>query len=99
MPSSWYINRAPNIAQLDAGVQTILRLLELAPKLNVVLLQGSMRSVLGVPALILCAVAIDKVKERRSPPHVEHPRCVLWLLTPARIAIVVDFRCRAAVTE
>lgn len=36
----WYINRAPNVAQLDAGVQTILRLLELAPKLRVVLLQG-----------------------------------------------------------
>lgn len=36
----WYINRAPKADELDAGVQTILHLLELAPKLNVVLLQG-----------------------------------------------------------
>lgn len=36
----WYINRAPKAAELDAGVQTILHLLELAPRLKVVLLQG-----------------------------------------------------------
>ncbi|GGD76895.1 uracil-DNA glycosylase [Microbacterium murale] len=36
----WYINRAPKAAELDAGVGTILHLLELAPNLEVVLLQG-----------------------------------------------------------
>lgn len=36
----WYINRAPKAAELDAGVETILHLLELAPDLKVVLLQG-----------------------------------------------------------
>lgn len=36
----WYINRAPRAAELDAGVQTILHLLELAPRLKIVLLQG-----------------------------------------------------------
>lgn len=36
----WYINRAPKAAELDAGVETILQLLELAPGLKVVLLQG-----------------------------------------------------------
>ncbi|WP_374460026.1 hypothetical protein [Microbacterium sp.] len=36
----WYINRAPRASELDAGVQTILHLLDLASKLEVVLLQG-----------------------------------------------------------
>lgn len=36
----WYINRKPKACELDAGVETILHLLELAPKLEVVLLQG-----------------------------------------------------------
>lgn len=37
----WYINRAPKTAELDAGVATILHLLDLARDLTVVLLQGS----------------------------------------------------------
>lgn len=36
----WYINRAPKVAELDAGVPTVLHLVELAPDLRVVLLQG-----------------------------------------------------------
>lgn len=36
----WYVNRAPKAAELDAGVETILHLLDLAPELKVVLLQG-----------------------------------------------------------
>ncbi|MEV8168848.1 uracil-DNA glycosylase [Microbacterium paraoxydans] len=36
----WYINRVPNAAQLDAGVQTIIQLLKLVPDVSVVLLQG-----------------------------------------------------------
>lgn len=36
----WYINRAPKAAELDAGVETILHLIELTPKLKIVLLQG-----------------------------------------------------------
>jgi hypothetical protein len=37
----WYINRAPRAAELDAGVVTLLRLLDLVPKLRVVFLQGN----------------------------------------------------------
>jgi uracil-DNA glycosylase len=37
----WYVNRAPKTAELDAGAPTIHRLLELAPNLRVVLLQGA----------------------------------------------------------
>lgn len=36
----WYINRAPNAAELDEGVGPILDLIALMPKLKVVLLQG-----------------------------------------------------------
>ena len=36
----WHINRAPKASELDAGVETILQLLELTPKVTVVLLQG-----------------------------------------------------------
>lgn len=36
----WYINRAPKSPEIDAGVPTILRLLELSPDVRVVLLQG-----------------------------------------------------------
>lgn len=36
----WYINRAPKTAELDAGAPTILQLLQLAPEVSVVLLQG-----------------------------------------------------------
>ncbi|MEV7757831.1 uracil-DNA glycosylase [Microbacterium sp. NPDC089180] len=37
----WYINRAPKASELDAGVPTVLKLIDLAPNLKVVLLQGS----------------------------------------------------------
>lgn len=36
----WCINRAPKASGLDAGVETILHLLELAPKVKVVLTHG-----------------------------------------------------------
>jgi hypothetical protein len=36
----WYINRAPNAAELDAGASVLLELLSLLPALRVVLLQG-----------------------------------------------------------
>lgn len=36
----WYINRAPKASELDAGVKTILHLMDLAANLKVVLLQG-----------------------------------------------------------
>ena len=36
----WYINHAPKIVEVDTGVPKILRLLELAPGIRVVLLQG-----------------------------------------------------------
>jgi Uracil DNA glycosylase superfamily len=36
----WYINRAPNAAELDAGASVLLELLALLPVLRVVLLQG-----------------------------------------------------------
>ena len=36
----WYINQQPNAAQLDAGVEPLVRLLGLLPRLKVVLLQG-----------------------------------------------------------
>lgn len=36
----WYINKKPNVAQLDLGVATILHLLDLAPRVTVVFLQG-----------------------------------------------------------
>jgi hypothetical protein len=36
----WYINRAPNAAELDAGAVVLLELLSLLPALRVVLLQG-----------------------------------------------------------
>lgn len=36
----WYINRAPKVAELDAGVPTVLHLMDLTPRLRVVLLQG-----------------------------------------------------------
>ena len=37
----WYINRKPNGPELLLGLPTIMRLLELAPKIEVVLLQGA----------------------------------------------------------
>lgn len=37
----WYINKAPNAEQLDAGVATILHIINLMQKLRVVLLQGN----------------------------------------------------------
>lgn len=37
----WYIDKAPTAAQLDAGVDTVLHLLDLAPRVTVVLLQGN----------------------------------------------------------
>jgi hypothetical protein len=36
----WYINRAPNAAELEEGVDPILDLIDLLPNLEVVLLQG-----------------------------------------------------------
>ncbi|WP_327003056.1 uracil-DNA glycosylase [Dactylosporangium sp. NBC_01737] len=36
----WYINRKPTAAELDAGVEPLVRLLDLLPRLTVVLLQG-----------------------------------------------------------
>lgn len=36
----WYINRAPSGPELDAGVETVLRVADLMPQLRVVLLQG-----------------------------------------------------------
>jgi hypothetical protein len=36
----WYINRAPNAAELDAGALVLLELLSLLPALRVILLQG-----------------------------------------------------------
>ena len=36
----WYINRKPNAAELDAGVQPLRRLLALLPRLRVVMLNG-----------------------------------------------------------
>ena len=37
----WHINKAPTASQLDAGIPTVLRLLDLAPSIEVVLLQGN----------------------------------------------------------
>lgn len=37
----WYINRQPKVAELNVGVPTVLHLIDLAPRLRVVLLQGS----------------------------------------------------------
>jgi hypothetical protein len=37
----WYINRKPSTAELILGLPTILRLLELAPAIDVVVLQGA----------------------------------------------------------
>ncbi len=36
----WYINRAPKAAELDAGVEPLVRVLDLIPNARVVLLQG-----------------------------------------------------------
>lgn len=36
----WYVNRAPSAAELEAGAQVIVELLELLPELRVILLQG-----------------------------------------------------------
>ncbi|WP_104099496.1 uracil-DNA glycosylase [Cryobacterium sp. M96] len=36
----WYVNRSPKAAELEAGVDTILEMLRLAPAVQVVLLQG-----------------------------------------------------------
>ena len=36
----WYINRAPNAAELDAGAAVLLELMSLLPALRAVLLQG-----------------------------------------------------------
>jgi len=36
----WYVNRAPSSAELDAGVATVLHLVDLMPQLRVILLQG-----------------------------------------------------------
>jgi hypothetical protein len=36
----WYINRRPSAAELDAGVQPLVRLIGLLPRLRVLLLQG-----------------------------------------------------------
>jgi hypothetical protein len=36
----WYINRAPKAAELDAGVEPLKRVIELMPKLKVVMLHG-----------------------------------------------------------
>lgn len=36
----WYINAPPTTAQLHAGLATVVRLLELAPSMTVLLLQG-----------------------------------------------------------
>ncbi|MCJ1700796.1 uracil-DNA glycosylase [Rathayibacter festucae] len=37
----WYIGKAPTAEQLDAGIPTVLHLLDLAPSIEVVLLQGA----------------------------------------------------------
>ncbi|MFE7099412.1 uracil-DNA glycosylase family protein [Streptomyces erythrochromogenes] len=37
----WYIDRSPKAADLKAGVEVLNQLLELMPKIEVVLLQGS----------------------------------------------------------
>ncbi|WP_217349434.1 uracil-DNA glycosylase [Mycobacteroides abscessus] len=37
----WYINRAPNAAELKAGAEVLYRLLNLAPDCRVILLQGT----------------------------------------------------------
>lgn len=44
----WYINRAPKAAELDAGVEPLLELLDLMPSPRVVLLQGRERRRAGV---------------------------------------------------
>jgi hypothetical protein len=36
----WYINRSPRAAELDAGVEPLRRLLDLLPRLRVVVLHG-----------------------------------------------------------
>lgn len=36
----WYINRAPRAAELEAGVEPLISLIALMPRLRVVLLQG-----------------------------------------------------------
>ncbi len=36
----WYINRAPKVAELNAGVEPLKRMLDLLPKLRVVMLLG-----------------------------------------------------------
>jgi hypothetical protein len=36
----WYINRAPSAAELDAGVEPMRRLVQLLPRLRVVMLHG-----------------------------------------------------------
>ncbi|NEM90881.1 uracil-DNA glycosylase [Galbitalea soli] len=36
----WYVNRAPSAAELEAGAEVIVELLELLPELRVILLQG-----------------------------------------------------------
>jgi hypothetical protein len=37
----WYINRPPKTAELEAGLPTIVRIMELMPDVRVILLQGS----------------------------------------------------------
>jgi len=37
----WYINRAPNASELEAGVEPLVRLIALMPRLRVLLLQGA----------------------------------------------------------
>lgn len=37
----WYINRSPRTTELEAGLPTIVRMIEMMPDLRVVLLQGS----------------------------------------------------------
>src|SRR5258706_12662570 len=38
--SPWYINRSPRAAELEAGVEPLMRLLRLLPQLRVVMLHG-----------------------------------------------------------
>jgi hypothetical protein len=78
----WYINRAPNASELNAGADVLRRLLDLIPQCRVVLLQGT-HAVDVWRRVLKQSPTLEQDRNLHSVESIHPGRQALWTRDPA----------------
>ncbi|MBN3458259.1 uracil-DNA glycosylase [Mycolicibacterium sp.] len=85
----WYINRAPNANELNAGADVLRRLIDLIPQCRVVLLQGTHAVDVWRRVLKQCPT-LDQDRNIQSVESIHTGRQALWTPDPAKRQARID---------